>query len=41
MEGKQVMRKIIKLKNYLYTLLNYRHLMKIHLNLPKTEVKDF
>ncbi|CAD8134110.1 unnamed protein product [Paramecium pentaurelia] len=41
MEGKQVMRKIIKLKNYLYSLLNYRHLIKIQLNLPNTEVKDF
>ncbi|CAD8133871.1 unnamed protein product [Paramecium octaurelia] len=41
LEEKQVIRRIIQLKNYLYSLLHYRHLIKIHLNLPKTELKDF
>ncbi|CAK70990.1 unnamed protein product (macronuclear) [Paramecium tetraurelia] len=41
LEEKQVMRRIIQLKNYLYSLLHYRHLIKIHLNLSKSELKDF
>ncbi|CAK62111.1 unnamed protein product (macronuclear) [Paramecium tetraurelia] len=40
-EEENVMRKIIQLKNYVYTLLNFRHLIKIHLHLPKNNLKGF
>ncbi|CAD8143213.1 unnamed protein product [Paramecium pentaurelia] len=36
-----VMRKIIQLKNYIYSLLNFRPLIKIHKNLPKQTLKNF
>ncbi|CAD8212337.1 unnamed protein product [Paramecium octaurelia] len=40
-EEENLMTKIIQLKNYVYTLLNFRHLIKIHLHLPKKNLKGF
>ncbi|CAD8046519.1 unnamed protein product [Paramecium primaurelia] len=41
MKQENVMRKIIQLKNYIYSLLNFRPLIKIHKNLPKQTLKNF
>ncbi|CAD8050704.1 unnamed protein product [Paramecium sonneborni] len=41
MKEKNVMRKIVQLKNYIYALTNYRHMIQIHRNLKKTNLKDF